>query len=243
MNISNMIFRLLPAVLAVLMQLSLPARAGSLQVAPVSIDVFAPRAASSVTIRNSGKQTMTLQARIFEWKQKKSRDSYYKTRKVVVSPPMLKLRPGQSGIIRIVRLSKTPLQAEESYRLIVDELPRLQKARRSTVTMVIRHSIPVYFSGNNVETKAPTWTIAKKNRHLRVTAINKGDVRVKLSRLTLKDASGNKILSDKGLNGYILGHSKRSFLVKTKNRFSGSHVRLSANSNVGTIQTNIKISK
>ena len=74
--------------------LAAPVLAGQMQIAPVSVEVTAPAAASSVQIKNSGSDTISVQARLFGWQQKKGADSYFRTKDVVVSPPILKLKPG-----------------------------------------------------------------------------------------------------------------------------------------------------
>ena len=46
---------------------SFPASAGSLQVEPVLVDVAAPGAASTVTLRNEGAAPINAQIRVFRW--------------------------------------------------------------------------------------------------------------------------------------------------------------------------------
>ena len=53
---------------------------------------------------------LTVQARLFGWKQNKGKEGYFRTRDVVVSPPILRLAPGKTGIVRVVRLSKKPVR-------------------------------------------------------------------------------------------------------------------------------------
>jgi fimbrial chaperone protein len=97
--------------------------AASLRVAPVVLDLRAPTAASTIRIWNDAGRAINVQIRVFRWTQRNGEDAYEATNDVVASPPITKLRPGGENLVRIVRTSKRPVEAEESYRLVVDELP------------------------------------------------------------------------------------------------------------------------
>ena len=56
----------------------------------------------------------------------------------MASPPALKLTAGKENVVRIVRLSKSPVLAEESYRLAVDELPKPPTAANVGVGISLR---------------------------------------------------------------------------------------------------------
>jgi len=82
------------------------ARAEGLRVAPVLLEVQAPGAQTSLTLRNVGKQPITVQARVFAWDQGAGKDRLVPTRDVVVSPPITQVRPGAEQSIRIVRTTQ-----------------------------------------------------------------------------------------------------------------------------------------
>jgi fimbrial chaperone protein len=60
---------------------------------------------------------------------------------------MLKVAPGTDYTVRIVRTAKGPVAGEESYRLLIDQLPEPKDRKANQVSLVIRHSIPVFFRG------------------------------------------------------------------------------------------------
>src|SRR5690242_18933580 len=114
-----MMLRARSAVLAVALQPCFPALApaGSLQVAPVGIEVAAPGAASSIKLRNEGATPINAQIRVFRWIQAKGEERLEPTGDVVASPPMVHIGPGAEFIVRLVRVTKQLVSAEESYRL------------------------------------------------------------------------------------------------------------------------------
>ena len=106
-----------------------PCQAGTLQVEPVIVDVTAPGGASTVTLRNEGAAPIEAQIRVFRWSLVDGQEKLEPTDDVVASPPSATLTPKGLYIVRVVRVSKKPMVGEESYRLLVDQLPDEERAR------------------------------------------------------------------------------------------------------------------
>lgn len=222
--------------------LPVTALAAKLQIAPVLIDVAAPAAATSVSVTNAGQDSVSLQARLFRWGQKEGRDAFFRTKAVVVSPPILKLDPGKSGTIRIVRLDKSTVRGEEAYRLLIDELPKPATANRTTVKMVVRHSIPVFFSAANA-TPAPTqWSVSQSGGTVTVRASNPGQKRLKVSKLKLRGTGGGNADFGDGLAGYVLGNSSRAFTAPVTGRLQGD-VQITATTNRGPLNQKVPLTR
>jgi fimbrial chaperone protein len=118
----------------------------TLRVAPISVRATHGTNAASVRIWNDGREPLNIQVRIFRWRVEKGKDILEPTRDVVVSPPMTTLVPGTENLIRIVRTTQRPVSERESYRLIVDQLPKAAgESKSGTITILLRHAIPVYF--------------------------------------------------------------------------------------------------
>ena len=117
--------------------------AGTLQVEPVLIDVTAPGAASTVTLRNEGAAPINVQIRVFRWSQVNGKENLEPTDEVVASPPAVTLAPKGNYVARVVRVSKRPISGEESYRVLIDQLPEASQQRGNAVKLLVRYSIPV----------------------------------------------------------------------------------------------------
>src|SRR5262249_12656315 len=129
---------------------------------------------------------------------------------VVASPPSVTLTPKGQYIARIVRVSKQPVAGEESYRLLVDQLPDLAQQKSGTINLMVRYSIPVFFGAPNKKNPSVTWAVAVKGDKVTVMARNTGERRLRISALTLRDASGRAVSFGNGLAGYALGGSTKS---------------------------------
>lgn len=204
------------------------ASAASLQVSPIHVEVAAPGAAAAITIRNSGPKAINAQIRVFKWEQREGRDELIPTVDVVASPPATALLPNQDYTIRIVRQAKAPVVREESYRLLVDELPDAAAVPGATVKFVLRHSIPVFFSAPGRADHQLSWVVESRGGSLRVAARNNGERRARIASLRIMSQSGQTVVSRDGLVGYVLGRSVAVWSAPAKTVPAGSTVLITA---------------
>ncbi|WP_165784578.1 fimbrial biogenesis chaperone [Zhengella mangrovi] len=216
-----------------------PAVGSTLQVEPVSIDVAHGNRSETITLRNGGTDVLKAQIRIFRWVQEKGRDRLVETRDVVVSPPFASIPPDKNHVVRVVRVGKGPVSKEESYRVLIDQLPTMADRNARAVDFVFRQSIPVFFSAQKQKPSQLSWAIYKKKTDLIVVAQNSGDERARISKIELTLPNGQSVTFGDGLVGYVLGRSsvvwtKRSAAKGTKD---GWPIKIKANGYGSTIQS------
>lgn len=192
---------------------STPGLAASLSTMPVTIEVKAPGAAEQLSLRNEGEAPLTAQIRVFRWSQVNGVDRLEPTTDVVASPPMTSIGAKSEQIIRIVRIAKRPLGAEETYRVLVDEMPAPRSQKVASINIAMRYSIPVFFTPPAGGQYALSWALERRDGKVFIAATNNGDRRVRLSQLSLKDQSGAEVTVGKGLIGYVLARSSMRFAV------------------------------
>jgi fimbrial chaperone protein len=151
-------FLLVALWLLTLMLLSRYALAATLQVAPVTLDLDNDQRATAVYLTNSGNTPIHAQIRVYDWTQENGQDRLTQTDAVVSSPAMTSLAPGQQQLVRIIVLQPGARAQEQSYRLVIDELPAEapDASHRNAVHFLLRYSIPVFIAG----TQAPAATTA-----------------------------------------------------------------------------------
>lgn len=128
-----------------LMLVASGAQASSLRVSPVGLTINPGAATSSIRVWNNDKGPLGVQVRVFRSRIVDGEEWLEPTTNVVASPPITKLAPGGENLVRIVRIAKTPVEAGERYRLLVDELPDPKRRKAGTINVLVRHSIPVRF--------------------------------------------------------------------------------------------------
>lgn len=228
--------RLCLAAVAALVLAHGPARATSLQISPVLVDLTGEASAEKVTVRNLGDKPINAQIRVFKWTQKAGRDVLEPTRDVVASPPIASIAANGEQVVRIVRVDKSPLSSEVSYRLLVDQIPEQSKPTHSAVNFMMRYSVPVFFSPAHQRSPELTWSLEQRNGVVTLTASNSGTRRVRIAELGLSSQSGTTVASRKGLVGYVLGKSTASWDLSGVNLPRGAAVSITAQGDDGPIK-------
>ena len=231
-----------PALAACLCAAS-PAIAGPLQVEPVLVEVATPGAASTITLRSDGSAPVDAQIRVFRWSQTNGEERLEPTDEVVASPPAVSLKGGSPHVVRIVRVKKAPIVREESYRLVVDQLPNLAQQRSGTVNMILRHSIPVFFKPQSTTSPSVAWSVGLAAGKLALTARNTGERRLRISALEIRDSSSRTIAATRGLVGYVLGGSTMRWMLPAGQRdlAQGGRVSIIAQGDTGPIHASAPV--
>jgi fimbrial chaperone protein len=219
------------------------ASAAQLRVEPVLLELNAPTAAGVLTLRNDDDTAVAVQTRVYLWSQASGRESLEATADVVASPPIVRLAPHADYTVRIVRTSKQPVRGEESYRVIVDQLPDARRRVANTVAILIRQSIPVFFRAAQVSKASVSWSLAYERDRIVIKASNAGDERLRVAALGLRDAAGSTIGFGNGLVGYVLGRSTMDFVItRPPPGFgAGGPVLITAASNNGPINATVPL--
>jgi fimbrial chaperone protein len=189
-------------------------------------------------LRNEGAKPLDAQIRIFRWTQVDGADSLTPTDDVAASPPAASLRPSTDYTVRIVRTSKEPVAKEESYRLLIDELPGPASGAAASVSIALRYSIPVFFTVPGAVTPKLTFELKQRANKSVIVVSNAGDRRVRLAKLKFTDGKGAIASFGDGLAGYVLGRSSKDFEVpaNAKGFGTGGVVSMSAQSDTGPIE-------
>lgn len=195
-----------------------PASANSLQVTPVSLEISAPASAATITMNNPGDTPLKAQIRVMRWSMDNGREKLEPATDVVASPPMASLQPKTDYTVRIVRLSKEPVVREQTYRLIIDEVPDPNSRVPNTVTMAFRYSVPVFFYATAQGTPTLAWSTERRDGTVYLSAVNTGDRHVRIADLQIADPQGSTLTIAKGLAGYVLARSSKSWVALGKNQ-------------------------
>lgn len=217
--------------------------AAQLEVSPVLLDIVAPGATGTVTLKNDDARPTTLQVRLFKWRQVGGQESYEPTQDVVASPPIATVAAGATLTVRVIRAAETPVQGEESYRLVLDQLPEADRSGRAKVAMLLRQVLPVFFANPDRSGPQVAWSVGRGPRGYELRAHNTGDQRLRVARVTLTGAGGAPVNLGGGLLGYVLGHADMSWTLGRSGEFHpGRPVTLRGESDHGDLRATAPVS-
>jgi len=182
-----------------------PAGAAGLQVTPTTLTLQAKQRADGLWLSNTGSKPLQAQVRVYRWIQENHEERFEATRALAISPPMLELAPGARQLVRVIRLGAPPA-AEESYRLIVDELPPGDRDRPAGLQFVLRYSVPVFLAPTGDAALAPELRaqLSFEGEQARLSVHNRGGQHAQLADLVFVDAQGGRHAIGSGLFGYAL---------------------------------------
>ena len=226
---------LLPLALALglFTALAQPAEAASLRISPIGVDMSAGERAASMTLVNTGADSVNLQLRIFKWTQVNGEEVLEPATDMLVSPPATTIPAGASYTVRVARESNAAVQNELSYRVFIDELPKPVDPRTvgQGVSMVLRTSLPVFVVDPKAFAKL-SWKVWQDASGLHADATNSGQRHAKITGLTVRPDGGVPLVFGAGLNGYVLSGSHKRFDLKldskAKSLAPGTGVKLTA---------------
>lgn len=153
------------------------ASAGALRILPVRIEVAPSKQFCSMSISNDGSAPTIVQIRGYGWtRDRDGTDRLNPATGPAVNPSIVSIPAGQSRLVRC-SLPDRPGPIEQSYRLIIDELPAPRVAP-GTVQTLLQISVPVFRAPAGAAA-ALHWSISgdrlvitnQGNRHSHVVAI------------------------------------------------------------------------
>ena len=202
MNTSSMLLAVTAAGL-----LPAAAQAADLRAAPVVIETLPGSRTTTFTLINDEDRPLKVQVRVMKWSMANGQEALTPATDVVASPPLASLKAKQHYLVRLVRIAKAPPVVEESYRVLVDEIPDPNAIKPGSVQLALRLSLPAFFSDAPRRTAKVAWSVARDGTGTWLIANNTGDRRLRLSDLDLQ-ADGRALYQQPGLVGYVLAGSE-----------------------------------
>lgn len=186
---------------AILALFSCVVRAQSLTVFPVSLQLVPGKRATTLTVINQGQTPTSIQVRAFAWTQPDGKDLLTTSNVILMSPPLVTIAPGAKQIIRLF-LTRSAEQREETYRILLDELPH--SPEQGVVAVVVRMSIPLFSAPNNPPKLHVNYRIERSAKQMYLVASNDGVLHELLRNIELFTENGSRLNTDFSGTPYIL---------------------------------------
>lgn len=185
------------------------ATAGSISVAPTTIDVPADGLAVFYVVNRGGEPAM-VQIEPFDWSQSQGRDRLSDSSTLEVSPPMARLAAGERQLVRL-RVPRGGTR-ERSYRLMVSELPDPQGDVARAVQVLLRFSVPVFTRAPAHAVPDLAWQLQRQSDGIHLNVRNEGARHAKLLRVALADGDRTIDVAAHALT-YVLPGGTRDWRV------------------------------
>ena len=225
-----------------LFAISLPApvHAGQFSVSPVRIYMGPRERATAVTLTNEGDTELVMQADIYQWRQQPDgQDELVLSEDMILSAPILKLAPRSRQVVRLALLRPRPQGLEQTFRLVVRELPEALPSDDSVqLRIAMAFSMPVFVSPPGAKRALQCAVERDASAGLRAVCENQGTAYAQPVDFVLQGDGGQALASSQA-GGYVLPGIRRGFglTVPAGQRLPGGSAQLVVKQDNGQVQT------
>jgi fimbrial chaperone protein len=218
---------------------SMVAGAQALSVLPVNIFISSGQKAASLTVTNQGSTETAIQIRAYAWSQKDGQDQLAASDEVVLSPPLVKIAPGASQVVRII-LRRSPENREATYRILLDQIP--PPAEPGVVHMVLRLSIPIFVLPSIRAFPDVQFHLERDADHIYLVGFNAGLVHERISDIVLSTSDGRKLKPDSSESPYVLSAATRRWHIAAQKSLplASETLQLTAHADAGAIDQQVR---
>jgi fimbrial chaperone protein len=213
--------------------------ASSLGVWPINPRIDPPASAVMVWVKNNSKtESVTLQARVFLWRQVDNKDQLLAQDELVISPPIIEVKAEAQQIFRIISRQGAiqNTHEEKSYRLLIDEIPSEEKIPNSILRFQMRYSLPLFvglpksLENLNINERLTTMASGLSYRVIQepqpfLEIYNKNMLHARLSNVSIinQEKTAKPFVISDGLLGYVLPNSVRQWPLTNEQFIALNH--------------------
>jgi fimbrial chaperone protein len=220
-------FLLAGSLLALTVAATAASAKGQLQARATLVELGVDAAAGRLTLANTGDAPVAAQVRVFAWSQQGGQDRFAPTTDIVLSPPIVKIPPGGEQVVRVVRQGPPPAGRDQTYRVVVDELPDRSRPNANTISFRMRFLLPLFVRDAVAKPPSLSCRIERKDQLATLACDNSGGKAAQLGATMLLGANGQKYELTPGLFGYVLPASVRTWPLDPKHLATlGSNLKL-----------------
>ena len=211
-------------------------------ISPIRVELTPQQKVMSLQVYNSSQEEISIQVDLFEWKQQKEKESQDQiSRDVLVTPPIFKLAPQQTQILRVGLRRPFDATKELSYRLFLKEIAKPLPENFQGFRMIQQVSLPIFIQPQQAAKPELKWQLTLEDENqLKLSVENIGLAHIQMTELSLKFKDGE--ILEKAGNFYVLPEGALSWKIpRNKKSVVDEFVELSIKSAKGTFKQQIII--
>lgn len=176
----NKSFRALFSALAVFAVLGLPQPGYAVTLMPLTLLMEQNKAVVSLHVRNDEAQAKIFEVQAFHWSQDGSEDVLELASDLVVTPPIVKLAPGEEKIIRVGVMRKDSSRTQEkAYRLLLRDITPVA-LEGGELHLRMQYLLPLFMSPGRPQPELRLIEAAAPDKPGCIQITNAGNVHAKL---------------------------------------------------------------
>lgn len=216
------------------------ARAQSLTVLPVVVQMAAGQKAAAVTVVNSGDREAAIQIRVFAWTQPDGSDDRLATcDEVQSSPPLATIPAGNTQIVRLM-LRRPPREQEGTYRIVLDQIP--SAAGQGAVRDALHLSIPIFAAPMTRADAHVRFHVENDAGQAYLVVLNDGGRHETIRDIAMTTSEGAVLTTDEASPYVLAGAARRWRIAAPANLPApGGTWRLTARADAGAVDEPVPV--
>ena len=193
------------------------AHASGIKVAPTSLTLSAAAPSGTFVLTNQGNELVRFHITAFAWSDSPEGEMVLTpTTEIVFFPAMVSLTPGEARKVR-VGINVKPAPVERSYRVFVQELPRMVKStddQSSKVSMLTKMGIPIYYEGTTRKAVPGLSNLEIVGASVKFKLTNRGTKHYRADKIVVTAMDAAKAIHSAEPKGwYVLAGGARPYVV------------------------------
>jgi len=188
--------------------------AASFTVTPVRVEFSHQHLHATLQVTNNGDEAVTIQLHPVQWILKGNQETEHETDDLIFNPPVFIILPNQSQAIRVGVRQYTALDAEQTYRLILEEVPSASGAGVQGLHTVLRISIPLFVKSGSPAAAKLSWILSRSPDGMMLSVENHGNAHIQIRRITLSSPDGTNPIAVQSGSEYVLAGGHKEWIVK-----------------------------
>jgi fimbrial chaperone protein len=219
------------------------AQAASLSISPILVMLNEKKHSAALTLKNESDEPKVIQTELLRWTQENGENVYTPSRDILTNPPIAKLQPGQTQVIRIGLNRKADKVQELAYRLYISEVPPPPKEGFTGLRIALRLGLAVFVSPKADLVDRLEWKATRESDGaLQLTLLNSGNRHMRLTSLKVRDpGNGQQLAEWQQEPATLLAGQTRRITLPLPPEWQNTQLSLVAGTDEGLAETRIEL--
>ncbi|HTM63534.1 MAG TPA: fimbria/pilus periplasmic chaperone [Gammaproteobacteria bacterium] len=147
----------------------------------------------TLKVTNPDNTPTNVQAQVYAWTIKDGKDDLTPTSDIIVSPPIMRIPPNRTQLLRVGWRQPTPLATEKMFRLFIMEITPEKPLTQTGVRIRLRLGVPIFIAPANPVYQLNWSSQGLSGNKFKVKASNTGNVHVNIASADLVTDDGKTV--------------------------------------------------
>lgn len=212
--------------------------AGTLNVSPVRLELPTDGSPKIVRLRNPGAKATMIQVETFMWDDPADPQSGAPSPNILAVPPVFEVGPDSEQVIRLALRQPTGSPIEETYRLVITEVPSEVGEPDDGISFALQLNLPIFVTPEGAKPD-PSWSIRPAGQSNELILTNRGSAPVRVRSIELSKSGATAPLLEIIQGGYVLAGEELSWPLDLPATPLDGPLTLKADTNVGPLETTV----